>query len=108
MHLAKKNVQVSTRNYDYGVVDLFVTRYVDGTLALAISEEYGPEVISTNLSGYGMKPAKNSVFIKDYSEHDGLTASLVAAGVVEPLREVAIGYGRGYEVQLNFDAEALF
>lgn len=64
------------------------------------SEPY--EVITTNLSAYGLLPQDDTVFIKDWSEHDGLTASLVDAGVVEIVREVRVGpfKSRAYEVRV--------
>lgn len=100
MQLIKENVHVFTDVYDFGVVDVFVARYVDGTLGLAVSEEYGTEVISTNLSGYGLYPGENCVFVKDYSEHTGIIKSLVASGIGEIVRVVPIGYGHGFEFRL--------
>ena len=105
---AMTDVAVKTLSWNYGTVDVFVTRYIDNSLALAITEEYGQNVISTNLGGYGMTPGENCVFIKDYSEHEGLTDAIVEAGIATVVRPVAIGFGSGYEVHLNFDAETLF
>lgn len=100
MQLIKENVHVYADDYDFGVVDVFVTRYFDGNLGLAISEEYGTEVISTNISGYGFYPGKNCVFVKDYSEHKGIVKSLVASGIGEIVRAIPIGYGNGFEFRL--------
>lgn len=60
------------------------------------------EIITTNLTAYGLEPQEDTVFIKDWSEHDGLTASLVEAGVVEIVREVRVGpfASRAYEVRV--------
>lgn len=61
-----------------------------------------PEVISTNLGAYGLEAQVDTVFIKDWSEHAGLTTSLVASGVVEIVREVHVGpfASRAYETRV--------
>jgi hypothetical protein len=69
------------------------------------------EVITKRLDAYGLFPAEDgtTVFITDWSENVGLTASLVAAGVVEIVRELTVGpfKSRAYEVRvLPVDAAA--
>lgn len=83
--------------------------YVDGSAGLALITDEGPEILSTNLGGYGLVPAEGNVFIKDYSEHSGVTDSLVASGVVEVVRKVEFGrFGTsGYEVKVLAQAPAL-
>lgn len=61
--------------------------YVDGSPCLMI----GDEVVSINLSQYGLRPEPGRVFIKNWSEHDGLADALVTAGVVE--KEVPVWVG---------------
>lgn len=102
MRVVKENVKVYSDSYDYGVVDLFVATYHDGSTALAVSEEYGPEVVSVNLGDYGMSPGDNCVFVKNYSPHVGLADSLVEAGVAEIVRPVKFGFGTGFEIRLLF------
>lgn len=71
--------------------------------AMILEEPFEPvEIITTNLTAYGLEPQEDTVFIKDWSEHDGLTASLVEAGVVEIVREVTVGAfnSRAYEVRV--------
>lgn len=103
----RTDVPVSTALYDYNEgqpTTLLTGSYVDGTPALLIedNDEGCPiiETLSVNLSGYGLHPAPGNVFIKDYSEHEGLTGNLVANGIVRVVREVPIGMGSGYEVEL--------
>lgn len=81
---------------------LFTSTYVDGATALQLMTEEGPETLSVNLSAYGLHPDPGNVFIKDYSEHEGLAQALVKAGLAEIVREVVIGgYGaRGHELKL--------
>lgn len=51
-----------------------------------------PEVLTKNLSFYGLEPKDSShVFIPDYSEHEGVAVSLVDAGLVEITDEYLIG-----------------
>lgn len=49
------------------------------------------EVLTTNLGAYGYKAQEDTVFIKDWSEHQGVTASLAAQGIVQPVRELRVG-----------------
>jgi ABC-type antimicrobial peptide transport system ATPase subunit len=62
------------------------------------------QIISVRLDAYGLVPNDDNttVFIKDWSENTGLTASLVVAGAVEIVREVIVGphYVRAYEVRI--------
>lgn len=71
--------------------------------ALILVSDDGPaEILSTNLATYGLVGEEDTVFIKDWSEHAGVTASLAAAGVVHPVREVFVGpfKSRAYEVRI--------
>lgn len=88
---------------------LYVGRYAtDGTLALGFMNEFDEiEVLSVNLGGYGLTPEPNHVFVKDYSEHEGLTDALVASRAVKVVEPVQIGFGRGFKVELLFDGESL-
>lgn len=72
---------------------------------LVLSDPMEPdEIISKRLDAYGLFPAEDgtTVFLTDWSENVGLTASLVAAGVVEVIRELTVGpfKSRAYEVRL--------
>lgn len=80
--------------------------YLAAANTLLLTGHDGPagpgEVMTTNLGAYGLNPRKDTVFIKDWSEHTGLTASLEAAGVVEIVRAVNVGpfKSRAYEVRV--------
>lgn len=71
------------------------TQYEDGSLALQIEYEYDgyPEVetLSVNLSHYGMTPPEGHIWVKDYSEAEGLPDALVKAGVATEVRAEKIG-----------------
>jgi hypothetical protein len=66
------------------------------------------EVMTTNLNAYGLEPREDTAFIKDWSEHTGVAASLEAAGVVEIVRALNVGpfSSRAYEVRVLHTAAA--
>lgn len=105
-----KVIKANFGGWTANITDLLREEYMDGTAALSCSvwdtdyEEYVPgEVLSTNLGGYGLYPAEGNVFIKDYSEHKGLTDSLVEGGAVEVVRKVTFGpfNTNAYEVKVT-------
>lgn len=49
------------------------------------------EALSVDLVSSGYVAFPGEVFVKDYSEHAGLPAALVEAGVCEPVEEVRVG-----------------
>lgn len=49
------------------------------------------EVLNCDLTVYGYAPQIGEVFLKDWSEHEGLTASLVEAGIVTWTGSYCIG-----------------
>lgn len=59
------------------------------------------ERLSVNLGAYGLQASGDTVFIKDWSEHSGLTRSLVDLGVVEVVGACNVGQFnlRAYEVR---------
>ncbi|MFE4332520.1 hypothetical protein ACFRQM_24775 [Streptomyces sp. NPDC056831] len=67
-----------------------------------LETDEGPEYISVNLKSCGITPELGNVFIKDWSEHAGLTARLEQAGLVQPLHELTVGsFGStAYEVEV--------
>ena len=77
--------------------------FIAPTRALVLTSPDGPgEVMTTNFGSYGLNPREDTVFIKDWSEHTGLAASLEAAGVVEIVRAIDVGpfKSRAYEVRI--------
>lgn len=89
------------------ITDIDTVHYTDGQLGLQCAlwdDEVGhvPEVLSVNLSDYGLYADAGNVFIKDYSEHEGLTQSLVEANLVKVVRQVTFGpfNTTAYEVEV--------
>lgn len=81
----------------------------DARRGLFLEDSEGPtEVLSTNLAAYGMNPLDGHVFIKDWTEHYGVTAALVAQGVVTIVDEVHVGpfSSRAYQVRVHTAEEA--
>lgn len=82
-------------------------KYADGSLALCaadVDEDGLPneETFSMNLSHYDMRPPKGHVFVKDYSEHEGLAQALVNAGLVRIVEPITFGpFGTGYLVEIT-------
>lgn len=91
---------------DVAEVYLTTANYLDGVLALTAELVYKddypePGIFSINLSGYDMYPSEGCVFIKDYSEHEGVAQALESAGAGRIVRQVPIGLGTGFEFELN-------
>lgn len=69
----------------------------DGTIAIQLFEENGYELIATATVNVGIP----GVFIKDYSENEGLLAQLVEKGLVQEIgATVKSGYVEIPEVKL--------
>lgn len=86
-------------------------RYADGSTALVAYSALG-EVLSkctVCLDEYGEKPRDaEHVFIKDYSENEGMLKALQDAGIVgEVLRTVPCGFCTAHEVKLIAEVEPL-
>lgn len=58
-------------------------RYGNGRLALELVDSKGEPVAVATVNVPGSPLADDEVFIKDYSENEGMLDSLVAAGIVE-------------------------
>ncbi len=59
------------------------TQYSNGVTALILNDAHtGEEVTVATVNLPGVRCGKNEVFIKDYSENDGILEALQAAGVV--------------------------
>lgn len=81
------NVRVELGAYQHG-----------GNALLAVTDDGSAETLSVNLHAYGMTPpTPTHVYVKDYSEHEGLPDALEAAGVATKVEAVRFGpYGSGY------------
>ncbi|MFD4245803.1 hypothetical protein ACFWP3_30050 [Streptomyces sp. NPDC058525] len=90
---------------DFGCIELTGALVHDNeTRVLELKNAEGPaEPISISLQGYGLMPEPGNVFIKDWSEHSGLTARLARVGLVTPLHALTVGPYRStaYEVQVT-------
>ncbi|WP_051847115.1 hypothetical protein [Streptomyces sp. NRRL F-5053] len=75
----------------------------DKRRSLVLMTDQGPERISVNLTEFGLTPASGHVYIKDWSEHSGLTAALERAGLVELVAKIVLGpYTEAFEVAVLF------
>lgn len=92
---------------DFGVFSLTGdVRYDEeqSALILADRERGFPEHLSVSLLAYGgLIPEPGCVFVKDWSEHEGLAHQLVAAGLGEISDEVRVGpfRMRAYQLKIN-------
>lgn len=80
-----------TVTYDHRLQQLQLT-YPDGET----------EILSVDLMAYGYMAFPGECFIKDWSEHAGLTDALVVAGVVAPVERLVVGpfCSRAYRVRV--------
>lgn len=93
------------------VTRIAANRYLDGNPGLYATilwndegMEYPEDTqLSINLAGYGMTPPPGHVFVKDYSEHEGMATALEVAGIVTKVKQVPIGYSKGWLVKVNTD-----
>ncbi|WP_405824175.1 hypothetical protein OG705_29050 [Streptomyces sp. NBC_00838] len=90
---------------DFGCVELTGSLvHDDEHRVLELENAEGPaESISISLRNYGLTPEPGNVFIKDWSEHSGLTARLAQAGLVKPVHTLTVGpyQSTAYEVQVT-------
>src|SRR5690606_1071240 len=88
-------------------------KYADGSTALvaeSVDEDGMPDIetMSTNLSFYGLNPPDGHVYIKDYSEHEGLAIELSERGMVEIIEPIRFGpFGHGYLVKVTLTPEEM-
>ncbi|MFK0244520.1 hypothetical protein ACIQUM_07465 [Amycolatopsis azurea] len=71
---------------------------------LCLETDEGTERLSMSLEQFGLTPESGNVFIKNWSEHAGLTASLVSQGLVTIVHTLTVGQFRStaYEVRVTF------
>lgn len=78
-----------------GKTDSFIEwgRYGNGSTAFRLVDTFG-EVMSVptvNLEEHGMTPPDGEVFIKAYSEGEGMTEALQEAGILEHVETILVG-----------------
>ncbi|MEV7952888.1 hypothetical protein [Streptomyces sp. NPDC088141] len=90
---------------DFGCIELTGALVHDNeNSVLELENAEGPaEPISVSLQGYGLTPEPGNVFIKDWSEHSGLMASLARAGLVKVVHSLTVGpyLSKAYEVRMT-------
>ena len=65
-------------------------------LCLVEPETGEDEILTVNMLGAGYVAFPGEVFVRDYSEHSGLPAALVAVGVCEEVEKISTGpFGAG-------------
>lgn len=79
-----KIVDMSSSKYlDGNCVIKIIGEYEEGTPALAAVDADGDDcVLTVSPAGYGIVPPEGHVFIKNYSENEGVLKPLVEAGVL--------------------------
>lgn len=80
-----------TVTYDHRMQRLEITYVDDDT-----------ETLSVDLMAYGYLTWPGEAFVKDWSEHAGLTDALVSAGIVAPVEHFEVGpfRSRAYRVRV--------
>lgn len=92
-------MKVTLVGIEYPDVQVKRDTYLDGSTALRIVDEFG--VLATATVWLETPPQKGCVWIKDWSENEGMLASLVAAGVVEATGQVQeTGFVVAHEARL--------
>lgn len=73
--------------------DVFMHEYVDGQLALEFRSLDGEPlaILSINLVGHGLIAPSGHVFVKNYSEGEGLTEAMEEAGIATYVETVFFG-----------------
>ena len=102
-----KTFRLKTKYCDDDVY-IQVARYHDKTIALRFLTEIGEpvSVATVCLSHIEEKPAEGNVFIKDWSENEGILKALQEAEIIsEPVRRIKTGFCTAYECKflLPFD-----
>lgn len=98
-------MRLQTRYVEADRAVLRLSRYQDGSRAIEILDERGSPLVRATvcLVGYDEAPAPGNVFIKNWSENEGVLESLQRAGIVgEVVRTVPCGYVEAHEVPLLF------
>ena len=87
-------VALGERTVALAALDLELTGTLfhdEGLRALWLETEEGPEVLSVDLSAYGLTAGAGHVWVRDYSEHQGLAAALRDAGIAATVETATIG-----------------
>lgn len=80
------------------------TSYADGSTAIVLTSPHGEPLMTatTCLAAYGETPEPGHVFLKTWSENEGIYEALLSAGVIgEFTRVIPAGYAQALEVPLK-------
>lgn len=100
-----KSVHLKTKYLDDDVY-IEIARYHDNSRAVLFRTELGEPagVATVCLSDFGEKPADGNIFIKDWSENEGMLKGMQALGIIgEPIREINVGFVTAYECKFLLD-----
>ena len=85
-------MDISLHGYTYEGAEVAKEQYRDGSLALTINDPLGDHIATVSV-WIATAPAEGCIWVKDYSENQGILAALVEAGVLETTgREQAINH----------------
>lgn len=105
-------IPVKTKYVQEEAATVWLSKYTsDDVWALLITDDMRQPLITAtiNMSGYGMIPADNHVFIKDYSENEGILRALIQGGIVLPAaQEINAGFASVHECELAFDPNEIW
>lgn len=83
MSIDGKRIDVTLMGTVYKDATLHVGQYAYGGMAITLTEDDGAPLATATVFMKDDPPAQGCVWIKDWSENEGMLDSLVAAGVVE-------------------------
>lgn len=102
-----KTLDIDARYVHAKNAQLWLSKYAtDDVTALFVTSEQGEPLatVTVNLSAYGQFPGEGNVFVKNWSENEGILDVLVREGVLSaPLREIPSGFVSAVECSLNID-----
>ena len=97
-------MHIKTKYLDDEVVLQFPPYPADGSTAIVLTSPRGEPLMTatTCLAAYGDTPEPGHVFLKTWSENEGIYEALLAAGVIgEFTRVIPAGYAQALEVPLK-------
>lgn len=85
--------------------EVLLTKYLNGQPAIILYDDEGEEFAVASVAMQHMPP-EGCVWVKNYSENDGMTAALVKAGVIAPeiMGSIQSGFVTVHAYRLLLDA----
>lgn len=97
--------EVVMGGHTYPNVEVVFSTYQRGGVAIQLYDEDGP-LGTASVYMDGNEPSPGCVWIKDWSENEGILESLTKAKVIEPTgRTIQAGYAVAHEARLLVDPE---